>query len=373
MIDPLLALCARVEGHPAQYEQLRRFAQQYEAWATLARRAEVHGIAPLVYKHCSEANIPLPDDLHKNLLALTLRHRRANQVRGSILANILNALKERGIPVLALKGVALAHSLYSEPGQRPMRDMDILVRHSDALATRETLLDLGFNAPAPQANDCQRKHHLPVAQRLEDGLNISVEVHCRLLPEKNPALKYDDLEGESVQFNVNGVPARTLGHEDMLWHIYRHSFALPLIEKPIRLIWVADFVSLVEKHIESIDWLNVKREYPKVWHVLPVFHFLTPWSDKVIKSLELEITRPPQGIGQSFQGWPHSSLAQQRQKGVWRLLADTFWPSEWWTQLYYGTNRQSVAWWRTRLWGHPLHIAGWMLQYLRQRTSEHEP
>jgi hypothetical protein len=39
----------------------------------------------------------------------------------------------------------------------------------------------------------------------------------------------------------------TLGYEEMLWHIYRHAFGFPLIFEPIRLIYVADMVSLVEK------------------------------------------------------------------------------------------------------------------------------
>ena len=309
----------------------------------------------------------MPQDARGAFLALTLRHRRANRIRATVLAEILPALRDEEIDVLVLKGAALANSAYPQPGQRPMRDMDILVREKDALRAQQKLVELGFDAAVPRSIDNRSIHHLPVAQRLDDGLTVSVEVHYRLLPYADAFVTYDDLSGNTTTFTVNGLTARTLGHEDMLWHIYRHSFARPLIEQPIRLIWVADFVTLVEKYVDEIDWDKVKRCYPAVINVLPLFHFLTPWSDKVLETLDIPIEPPPKGIGQTFQGWPKSSLATQREKGLVKFLADTFQPSEWWTRLYYGLDRQSFDWWWTRLLGHPLHIGGWLLQYLRNR------
>ena len=206
-----------------------------------------------------------------------------------------------------------------------------------------------------------------ICQRQEDGLTVSVEVHHRLLPNARRNFVFEDLIDEAHPFSLFGQAAQTLGHEDMLWHIYRHAFAKPLIEQSIRLIWVADFVSLVEKYLDDIDWDKVKATYPQVCNVLPAFHTLTPWSEKVLDRLDIPIDPPLKGSGQSFQGWPRSSLAEQRRKGIGRFLVDTFWPPEWWLQLYYGVGRGSPGWWWTRFVGHPLHIASWVLQYLRER------
>jgi hypothetical protein len=166
---------------------------------------------------------------------------------------------------------------------------------------------------------------------------------------------------------VGDRKAHTLGHEDMLWHIYRHAFARPLIEQPIRLIWVADFVSLVEKYVKEIDWGRLKQTYPQVWRVMPLFHWLSPLSDRVLEHLNMDLGHPPEGVGLSFQGWPTSSLAAQRAKGFRRILTDTFWPPVWWTRLYYGRDGRGLSWWWTRLAGHPLHIAGWLVRYTKQR------
>jgi len=366
VIDPLIATCACAESHPAQVRQLEEQAECYDDWVTLPERAESIGSAPLVFEHLQFAGITIPEDSRRALSALTIRHRQANQIRYSILVEILSAFNDEDIGALVLKGAALANTVYPRPGLRPMRDIDILVREKDALRAQQKLIDLGFDAKQPRIGGNGAKHHLPPAQRVVDGLNVSVEIHHKLFPYAADAPTYEDLSAGSISFLVNGVTAQTLAHEDTLWHIYRHSFGPPLIDQPIRLIWVADFISLVEKYAEEIDWEKVKRSYPEVWNVLPVFHFLTPWSDNVLGRLNIEIDPPPKGIGQTFQGWPQSSLALQRQKGLREFLADTFWPSEWWLQLYYGVSRPSLRWWWIRLLGHPLHIAGWLLQYVRE-------
>jgi hypothetical protein len=154
----------------------------------------------------------------------------------------------------------------------------------------------------------------------------------------------------------------------MLWHIYRHSFAFPLITEPLRLIWVADFVSLVEKQVDQIDWSALQRRYPQLWRVLPLFHFLTPWSETVQRRLNLSLEPVPPGVGVTFRGWPQASLAVQRtSKGWGKILRDTFWPSAWWMRLYYGASGRGPVWWWHRTVRHPLHILGWVGRYLQDR------
>ena len=76
---------------------------------------------------------------------------------------------------------------------------------------------------------------------------------------------YDELSNGAICFFINDVAAQTLSQVQMLWHIYSHSFATPLTDQSIRLIWVADFVSLVEKHVNEIDWDLIRDQYPQVW------------------------------------------------------------------------------------------------------------
>ena len=88
-------------------------------------------MAPLLYVHLKAAGVQLPRDVRRTLQGLVLRHREINRVRMRVLRDILSTYDSAGIPALVLKGAALAHLVYPEPGLRPMSDLDILVPESE--------------------------------------------------------------------------------------------------------------------------------------------------------------------------------------------------------------------------------------------------
>jgi hypothetical protein len=170
---------------------------------------------------------------------------------------------------------------------------------------------------------------------------------------------------------IEGVTAYTLSYEDMLNHIYQH---MRLIFNPLRLISIADMVSLAEGYANEIDWPRVN---PRVLNALALCHWLTPLSEELVKTASLNIDRPPQGIGQEFQGWPRSSLAAQRHEGYWGILRDSFFPTEWWLRFYYGLPsgpstklRIDPTFWWGRVMRHPLHILGWIGHYVLNRIAK---
>jgi len=325
-------------------------------------------MAPLLHYHLKRTATAVPGDCLKQLAGLTLRHRRANQLRNALLVEYLLALQAEGIEALVLKGAALANTVYPRPGLRPMRDIDILVPRARVIRAQQVLRELGFEADVPQADELAASHQLPVAQRVANGLTVSIELHHWLLPishqARSQAVTFEMLRPGAREFRIDEVKLLTLGHEDMLFHIYRHSMSMPLIAQPVRLIWMADLTSLVEKYLGEIDWDKLRSIYPEIWNILPLFHFVTPWSQRVLDELQLAIEPAPGGAGIMFQGWPQSSMNRQLKKGLPGFLRDTFWPSEWWTRLYYGVNRQAPRWWWTRMVRHPLHVGRWVLEYV---------
>jgi hypothetical protein len=167
---------------------------------------------------------------------------------------------------------------------------------------------------------------------------------------------------------VDGVEAFTLGYEDMLWHIYRHACGPPLLLTRLRLVHMADIVSLVEKFAEQIDWDKLKRQYPQVYNVLPSLHFLTPWSAETLNKLPFEIPAEPGDVGLEFQGWPRSSLVGRHQEVRWEVLKDTLFPPEWWLRLFYGVGGKS-SWLWNRWVRHPLHVLEWMGHYAKKSLT----
>lgn len=68
------------------------------------------------------------------------------------LSNIIGATSKAGIPVIALKGVLLAETLYDNPGLRAIGDLDLLVHFEDLAPMIELLQGLGWQ-PRPYQDD----------------------------------------------------------------------------------------------------------------------------------------------------------------------------------------------------------------------------
>jgi hypothetical protein len=374
-IYPILALCARAQGHPTQYQRLRQQAANLTDWSNLPAQTETHGLTPLLYTHLHAAEISIPAPIKEQLQARAIQHSHANRVRAKTLAEVLAAFQTARIDALVLKGAALAHLVYPQPGLRSMRDVDLLVSRSQARQAQSLLAELGFNAPLP-GHSLPAKH-LPNAQREVEGLPVSIELHHNLYADGDSGTELEALYSAAVPFNVEHVTAYTLGYEDMLAHIYQH-LRINLLLDSLRLIWIADLVSLAERFANEIDWPRVN---PRLRHALAVCHWLTPLSEELLKTAPFNPGRPPQGIGTSvgmeFQGWPRYALAAQRHKGYVGILRDSFFPAEWWLRFYYGLPAglstkfriDPVFWWG-RLARHPLHILGWVGHYFWGRVKD---
>jgi hypothetical protein len=328
---------------------------------------EAQGLGPLCYRYA--ADMEFPAETKRALQGLYLRHRRANQVRVHVLREVLVAYEAVGIEVLALKGAALAHLVYPEPGLRPMRDLDLLVKPAEARRAQELLLGLGFQAPLPGEAALPDKH-LSAALLQTDDLLVSIEIHHNLFNAAFPAsMTLADLTGPPLPFALDGVTAYTLGYEDMLWHLCQHLTYHTSVWELFRLVWVADIVAFAGRFAAEIDWERVAVRYPLILNTLSSLHFMVPLPEQLRAQAPLRLGRSPQGLGQDFAGWPRASLAElRRQKGYRHIVRDTFYPSEWWLRLRYGLGSARPLFAYRWLW-HPLHIVGWICAHLLEQAS----
>lgn len=372
-----LALCARAECRAAHCRQLAQEAARFAEWDKVSALAETHGLAPLLYVHLKAVGVQPPPVVRRELQGLYLRHRRANQIRTHVLGDVLAATSAAGIQAVVLKGAALSHIVYPEPGLRPMSDLDILVSESDLWRARGLLTELGFSAPAsPESTPLHR--HLPAATIRKEGLLVQVEIHHKLLSSyfdnavsylgswltrikptqsSRASTELNGLTEPPRPFTLAGVAAYTLGHEDMLGHLCRHLVSHVNVWDFGRLIWVADIVSFAERFASEVDWERLRRRYPAVFDTLSLLHFMTPLSDELIHAADLQIGHAPDGIGIEFKGWPRASRTHWRERGCLRVLRDTLVPSEWWLRLRCNLGSARPLFWY-RWVRHPLHILG---------------
>lgn len=337
-------------------------------------------MAPLLYHHLKHARIELFLPIQRTLQGLYLRHRRANRIRTDLLRQILVACDAAEVPVLVLKGAALAQLVYPDPALRPMSDLDLLVRPADAPRAQSVLARLGFQTPAP-ADQSLRHRHLAPAVRSVEGLQIPVEIHYRLsstyldnliayaqarfrirmAPSRRDWDLFDRLFERSTAFTLGDITARTMGPQDMLPYLCQHLLSHVNVWDLARLIWMADLVSYAEQFAEEIDWDLVRSRAPEVLGTLSLLHFLTPLSKTLLDQAGLKIGRAPRQIGADFQGWPRTRRKHWSGEGFWHIIRETLLPSDWWLRLRYGVSgERSLFWYR---WvRHPLHMLGQVIR-----------
>jgi hypothetical protein len=341
----LLALCARAEAHPAMDAELAHQVAAFTAWKELPVQAELHGMGPLLRHHLKRVQIEIPEETKRALDGLYLRHRRLNQVNTDVLLEITSMFEKEGIRALVLKGLALAYEYYPDPALRPASDIDLLLETEDVLPALNLLKKAGFDVNTLLTPRDLLPKELIVDSPPQDGFRTHIELHHHD-PHQRAARGYqqdDEFEGFESQphsLTIDGgivyvpAPMDTLGY--LLRHFERHLFEAR-DDKPLQLKWIADIVSLVERHATEIDWVEIKRNNPALLERLDVFYSLSPLPQHLARIIPIKQTTSPAGINQYPQGWPQNSAKKAKQVGFLRFIRDTLTPpSIWWLRLYYG-------------------------------------
>jgi hypothetical protein len=122
-----LLYCTRLDDAGSAAE-LAPLGQGDVDWTYFLDLGQKHGLLPLAYHRLRRLEGDLPPDgvmAHlRNIYHANLRH---NLRLGPSLAQAVAALQEAGLEPIVLKGGALAETAYSDPGLRPMVDLDLLV------------------------------------------------------------------------------------------------------------------------------------------------------------------------------------------------------------------------------------------------------
>lgn len=344
-----LSLCAQRPGSAPVTGRLPSALKAVPSLDELAIAAEQHGMEPLVLAHVGQAGLEISGDVDARLRARRTQHAHAAAVRFRVVADVASAMAQARVPFLVLKGAALANLVYGDPRLRPMRDVDLLIRKPDAGRALDALTHCGFQRAGALVPS--HHHHLQGMARTIDGATVTLELHHELLaPTPFVAPRdYDDLIGRSQPFEWGGISYRTLGREDMLWHVYAHAFVI-LTMRPgaIRLLSVADLTHATEAWIDHIEWPRLKAQYPRLLRALHVVDDLVPWSSHVAEILREQVKRPATAV----RVYP---IASDIDWSV-QLLPDVLWPPEWWFRMRYGITAWP-RWIWFRVVGHPVRLA----------------
>jgi hypothetical protein len=203
-----------------------------------------------------EAQIELPEAVNGRLQAIDTASRERTQRMLEACTEILAAFRQSGIETLLLKGAVLAPLIYSDPLQRPLADLDLLIHPEDVAASREIMLNqLGYRYYSRSAEDevylrGERKSNIWAADNVHP-----VEVHFTLR-EEYAGIGYELAEimwRESAERPYwQNSTARIPNPAALLLHVCAHTTSDWIIQRG-RLMHIDDIRKLCAQ-MRPADW-----------------------------------------------------------------------------------------------------------------------
>ncbi len=227
---------------------------QTDEWHKIADLADQNGFLPLLY--LSLDKLVAFDELPANVLDCIREGFWRSSIRNRLaleqLGLILKLFEDERIPVVVLKGSALASWLYPSEGSRLFTDVDILVRQSAKEQAAAILLENGWTR-GPRVADFREPYLGQESFQKEGALPIHVELHWHILdlPYFKERIPMDWFWDRTQKLEVQGNPILAFSPTAQLLHLCAH---LGIHHREPRLIWSYDLALLLTRQREQINW-----------------------------------------------------------------------------------------------------------------------
>lgn len=186
-----------------------------------------------------------------------------------LLERLVPAFEAAGVPVMALKGAALNLTVYSAPTDRPMDDLDLLVRPEMARAATEVLEGCGcLRGESLVREDFFPRFHYEREFRSGGIDPVKIDLHVRpFRPLRYARTVPDDAlwtRAKVVPCGAGHVPIPSV--EDMVVHLAVHG----AVHGHARRMWLEDIRRWVCVHAGELNWEEVLRTSAAWGLALPV-------------------------------------------------------------------------------------------------------
>jgi len=234
--------------------------QEYsdKEWTLFLDICSEGGISPLLYWQFKDGDWPpgIPHQLTAEAIGQFFTTCSNNEIIFSDLGRIIKFFEQNSIPVLVLKGAALAGEIYEDIGLRPMGDLDLLVQRKDIYAAYDLFEQLGFKKSSIelwQGTDQDFWHE----SLLTNDEGRFVEVHWNLIgsdyDKKAPPIEY--LWDHKQQIRIPNSDQIFFTVNDYIHIVYGCAhIALQHGISESRLIWYYDIYRLLGSLGENLDW-----------------------------------------------------------------------------------------------------------------------
>lgn len=235
----------------------------FDAYA-LGVAGHTTGMGPVVGRWIEDGRVTAGEDAAL-VFARHLDHgrRRAARIEREVLPAI-DALLERRIPVVALKGFHTSRAYFDEPGMRRISDVDLLVPPSRVADAEKALASVGFEAQGPAHRPYKRDWIGPGVDRrffsveyADARSSWALELHASLdrVYNAGTAARLDSERDRTTPLIVAGRTLAALQPE--LLFIYLACHASQELES-MRLLRVFELIRVIRDGSHPLDWARVR-------------------------------------------------------------------------------------------------------------------
>ena len=256
--DRCLLLLARSRLTPEVRDRARSLLAQELSWPRILRQARVHGVFPLISRNLEKLGfLGVPPEVCTELTAADRLNAARNGLFVRALTRVLKRFGEAGVPVIPLKGVALAQSLYGDSSLRVCSDVDILIQRRAVAQAFDLLLSDGYERGEAhvEPSDIELLLHSNIeygfvtkAGRVPSLLELHWDIAWRW---RGDSAAPDDLWAEAERREFWGVDAYALSTEwEILYlavHAARHRWQA--------LKWLVDIHEACS--VRAVDWAKL--------------------------------------------------------------------------------------------------------------------
>ncbi len=321
-------------------------------WEWILCRAETEHLGALLHAVLSPLGIPAP---MRNRLRAAWVSARGQYLQGVLqLTRVLSAFEREGVPVIPLRGPALAEFLYRDPSLRAFSDLDLLIPEADLPRAQSLLSGWGYRhmeAGLPLSLELNWRHAACFAAERPE--QIPIDLHWGLVdyPGIAPAaaINHQELWDRAVRIDRPGGARWKLCPEDLLISLALHWAVHHALSG---LIWQLDLALLIFRSGDTLDWDAVVERTGRWGSRGAVFLALREVRERLetaVPACALERLRPA-GLRQTLLDWlclrgeEHRErldylvplLVMDRGSDMLRALASAALPPANWLRCRYG-------------------------------------
>lgn len=243
----------RVEGNQALSKEID--------WNVFVELSLHHRLYPVIYLRLKQLKVDIVPAFVMSYLSVQYKRNTLKMLKFSaVTEQISRLLADNHIPLILLKGPALAHQLYGDISYRTSNDLDFLVPLDKLEETDKLLVQQGYikdDYIKTVLNDWKWRHHH--FTYIHPQQNVKVEIHWRLNPGPGKEPSFHDLWERRSSSKLTAFPVFLLGKEDLFLYLIshgaRHGWS--------RLRWLVDIQYVAKQQLawKRVGLMNKKYHY----------------------------------------------------------------------------------------------------------------